>query len=336
MTTGWTRAESRVRIKDETKDILPSSFLIHSALFSGVSGSAENFGKREFKREQMKTLLLPSLLVCVSFCAFAQPSQKEQKSISNRNDPLIECQLTRQSDGMFAGKCLQPGGIEIPGTVAAGETFQLRLAPPATNEANLWRGTVGTDKDRLSPVGVDQSGAFRWMRYWAELTVVQVNADTFQFSFNPASSVTPTKDDLEILRRARKYFDDPAHWSHQPDPDVYAAATAFAKDPSLSRRGFCPTMGPRTLFCALYHASIEQTGEFWWGRPAVNAVRAAVTGDDASDKLRHPLMEFNGAAETKLADVQRIFDVAIAYVKERRNCGVQNWIWGGPVSKKCQ
>jgi cytochrome c1 len=133
---------------------------------------------------------------------------------------------------MFAGKCLQPNGIEIPGTVGAGGTFQLRLAAPATNEAKLWRGTVRNDKNDLSPVGVDQSGAFRWMRYWAELTVMQVNADTFQFSFNPASPVAPTRDDVEILRRARKYLDDAAHWSHQPDPDVYAAATAFAKDPT--------------------------------------------------------------------------------------------------------
>ena len=283
----------------------------------------------------MKTMLVPSLLVSLSFCTFAKPL-KEQKSSSDKNDPLIECRLTRQSDGMFAGKCLQPSGIAIPGTVAAGETFQLRLVPPAANETNLWRGTVGSDKNGLSPVGVDQSGAFRWMRYWAELTVVQVNADTFQFSFNPASPVTPTKDDLEILRRARKYLDDPGHWSHQPDADVYAAATAFANDANLSRRGFCPTTGPRTLFCVLYHASIEQTGEFWWGRPAVNAIRAAVIADDASDRLQHPLMEFNGAAETKLADVRRVLDVAIAYVKERRNCGVQYWVWGVPVSKKCQ
>ncbi len=83
----------------------------------------------------MKTLLLSSLLISGSFCAFAQTPQKDPKSTSDKNDPLIECRLTRQADGMFAGKCLQPGGIGIPGTVAAGETFQLRLAPPAANEA---------------------------------------------------------------------------------------------------------------------------------------------------------------------------------------------------------
>jgi hypothetical protein len=276
----------------------------------------------------MKALVLSSLFMSISFCAFAQAP--------HQSDPLIECRLTRQSDGMFAGKCLQPGGVGIPGTVAAGESFQIRLAPPAANEANLWRGTVGSDKNGWSPVGVDQAGAYRWMRYWATVSGVQLTKDTFQFSFDPASTIAPAKDDLEILRRARKYLDDVAHWNHQPDPDVYAAATAFAKDPNLSKRGFCPATGPRTLFCALYQASIEQTGEFWWGRPAVNALRAAIIADDTSARLQHPLMEFNGAPDKKLADVQRVLEVAIAYTKERRNCGVEYWVWGAARSQRCQ
>lgn len=283
----------------------------------------------------MKKLMLCSLLICVTVCALGQTSQKEQTAAGERNHPLIDCRLSRQNDGMFVGNCHQPKGIFIPGTVGPGEVWDLRLASPAPNEAGLWRGTVGSGSG-ASPVGVDQSGAFRWMRYWAEVSGVQLTADTFQFSFDPASTVAPTKDDLEMLRRARSYLKDSAHWSHQAEPDIYAAATAFAKDPSLSKRGFCPATQTRTLFCALYHASIEQTGEFWWGRPAVNAIRAAITGDDASENLRHPLMDFNGASETKLADVQRILDVAIAYVKERQNCGLQYWVWGTPVSKKCQ
>jgi hypothetical protein len=261
----------------------------------------------------MKTLLLSSLLISITLCAFAQTPQQQQTSTSGKNDPLIECRLTRQDDGMFAGKCLQPGGVGIPGTVGAGETFQIRLVPPVANEPNLWRGTVGSDKNGQ----------------------VQRTADSFQFSFNPALTIAPTKDDVEILRRARKYLDDPAHWSHQPDADVYTAATAFANDPILSRRGFCPGTGPRTLCCALYHASIEQTGEFWWGRPAVNAVRAAVLADDSYNQ-QHPLMQFNGEADRKLSDVLRVFDVAIAYTKERQNCGIQTWVWGAPISKKCQ
>jgi hypothetical protein len=258
-----------------------------------------------------------------------------QQSAAEKKHPLMNCLLARQSDGMFAGNCRQPYGVGIPGTVGPGEVWDLRLAAPVPNEAGLWRGTVRSGSG-ASPVGVDQAGAFRWMRYWAAVTDVQLNGDTFQFSFDPATTVAPTKDDLEILRRARVYLEAQGHWAHQPEPDVYAAATAFVKDPSLSKRGFCPAIERRTLFCALYLASIEQTGEFWWGRPAVNAIRAAISADDASEKLQHPLMDFNGAPEIKLADVQRVFDVAIAYVKEARNCGVQYWVWGAPVSKRCQ
>lgn len=238
----------------------------------------------------------PTTVAIVALVALVPCSLLRQAQAQQLNNPRIECRLTRQTDGLFAGKCFQPDGLGIPGTVAAGETFQIMLAPPAANEANLWRGTVGSDKNGLSPVGVDQAGAYRWMRYWAAVSAVQLTADSFQFSFDPASTVAPTQDDVEILRRARKYLDVPANWSHQPDVDVYAAATAFAKNPNLARRGFCPAAGPRTLFCALYQASIEQTGEFWWGRPAVNAIRAAVIADDAANKLPHPLMEFNGAA----------------------------------------
>ena len=138
-----------------------------------------------------------------------------------------------------------------------------------------------------------------------------------------------------ILRRARKYLDDAEHWNHQPDADVYVAATPFAKDPNLSKRGFCPATGPRTLFCALYHSSIDQTSEFWWGRPAVNAVRAAVLADD-SYNLQHPLMQFNGEANRKLSDVLRVFDVAIPFVKERQTCNVEYRVWGVTRSNHCQ
>ena len=271
----------------------------------------------------MKTLLLLFIVVSASLCALAQATQS--RSTPDKGDPLITCRLTRQSDGMFVGNCLQERD----------KIFELRLAAPAANEANLWRGTARAEDGAISPVAIDQSGVIRHWRYWVELTGIQIKPDLFQFSFDRTTTITPTKDDLEILRRARSYLDDAAHWNHGSDPDVTAAVPAFAGNPDLSRRGFCPATGPRTLFCALYHASIEQTGEYWWGRPAVNAVRAAVDAE-APTKLQHPLMQFNGAPETKLADVQRVLDVAMAYLKERQMCNVQYWVWGAARSNNCK
>ena len=52
--------------------------------------------------------------------------------------------------------------------------------------------------------------------------------------------------------------------------------------------------------------------------------------------MRHPLMQFNGSAETELENVLRVFDFSIGYVKERQMCGVQYWVWSEVHSKHCK
>ena len=233
----------------------------------------------------------------------------------------VVCNAVRGPDG-YAGVCLESGDT----------VFQLQLTAPATDR--LWRGTAVDQQGFAGSIGVDDS-VFRYGRYWAEVTNFRTTADTLSFSFSSVGSVTPTEADLAILEAARKYLAEPGHWSRDPDPDVAAAVKRFLDDPGLSRGGFCPTGRTRTLFCALYHASINVAGEFWWGRPAVNAIRAAVIAESAG-RLRHPLMQFNGAAETSLEDVLRVFDFAIGYVKERRMCNVQYWVWSEVHSKHCK
>ena len=234
------------------------------------------------------------------------------------------CRTTKQADAKYVGLC-----IERNDTV-----MELSLTAPLANEATLWRGAAKGD-GIISTVAVDQAGVFRYGRFWAEVKGVKVGTNTFEFSFHSDSTITPTEDDLRILQRVRSHFEDAANWNHAPDPDIAATVKAFLTDPKLSRGGYCPAPTQRTLFCAMYEASIAQTGEFWFGRPAVNALRAAVVGD-SGNRLRHPLMQFNGAPETKLTDVQRVLDIAIAYIKERQMCGVQYWVWGYTPSKHCR
>jgi hypothetical protein len=233
----------------------------------------------------------------------------------------ITC-TTARHDRAYLGSC-----VEQQDTV-----FRIRIAlhPPE----QLWRGTVTEGNGFVSPIAVDDS-IFRYGRYWAQITSFQQRPDSLLFSFRSSGSVVPGDDDLAILQAARAYLDRPSRWSRDPDPDVNAAVKQFLDNPSLSRGGFCPAREQRTLFCAIYHASLENAGEFWWGRPAVNAVRAAVIAESAG-RLRHPLMQFNGAPETSLADVQRVLDVAAGYLKERRMCNVQYWVWGETQSDHCR
>jgi hypothetical protein len=101
----------------------------------------------------------------------------------------------------------------------------------------------------------------------------------------------------------------------------------------LTKGGYCPTNSARTLFCALYDASIAEAGEFWFGRPAIDAVRASVLVE--APGLRHPLMEFNGATQTRHDNVLRMLDVAIAFLRQRRSCGAQYWTFG-PAYTHCR
>jgi hypothetical protein len=151
--------------------------------------------------------------------------------------------------------------------------------------------------------------------------------DSLWYEFSQDSLVSPSDQDLLILQRARVYLADSAHWSHVDDGEVEKVAAEFFQKPSLARGGYCLTGPRRTLLCALYHASIEVRGEYWWGSPAINAIRAAIIAQDTV-RLRHPLMQFNGATTTTLRDVQRVIDIALGYAKERRSCAVQYWIWG--------
>jgi hypothetical protein len=147
------------------------------------------------------------------------------------------------------------------------------------------------------------------------------------YEFSQDSLVKPTEEDMQILQRVRTYFADTTHWSHEEDGEVEKVMARFFNDPSLSRGGYCDAGPRRTLVCALYHASVEVRGEYWWGSPSVNVIRAAIMAED-TPRLRHPLMQFNGAPTTTAKDVQRLIDVAIGYAKERRSCALQYWIWG--------
>ena len=234
----------------------------------------------------------------------------------------VSCDLAVRTDGTYSGLCLE--GVDT--------VFRLNIKPPA--EDRLWRGTVVDARGFTSSIGVDDS-IFRYGRYWAQVSSFHRTRDSLSFSFPSTGSVEPSDADLAILRRAKSYLTEPGHWSRDPDPDVAAAVKQFLDKPDLSRGGFCPSRPERTLFCALYEASIEIAGEYWWGRPAINGIRAAVIAESAGT-LQHPLMQFNAAPDTDIRKVERVLDVAIAFLKERRMCNVQYWVWSEMRSAHCQ
>lgn len=83
-------------------------------------------------------------------------------------------------------------------------------------------------------------------------------------------------------------------------------------------KGFnCPPASARSMFCALYSASVSAAGAHWHFRPAMNAVREAIAS--ASKRpLQHPLVDFNNEPTRKLIDVQSVLDAALKSIQDRR------------------
>ncbi len=212
---------------------------------------------------------------------------------------------------------------------------RIELSIPSTPD-RLWRGKSVTTNHNTTVVALDTAQrSYRDFRDWYKLSELSVRGDTLAFAFSPAITIEPSSEDIQILQRARTYLSDASHWSHAPDGDVAKVATQFFQKPELARGGYCGNEAKRTLFCALYQASIDVSGEYWWGRPAINAIRAAVLSDPRPG-FQHPLMQFNGASDTKFEDVKRVIEVAIAFLRERQSCEVQLWVWGSPPSRLCQ
>jgi hypothetical protein len=82
------------------------------------------------------------------------------------------------------------------------------------------------------------------------------------------------------------------------------------------RAATCPHAGKRTFFCAIYDASIAEAGEYWHGRPALDAIRSAIS-EATGGRLRHPVFDINSDPTTTLSMLRGIFDEAQRLVSRR-------------------
>jgi hypothetical protein len=234
------------------------------------------------------------------------------------------CHLSWRGDTAYVGSCVQ-----------AKETLAvLSLRRPAATELSLFRGlrTAPIPIDRIA-LDTSSQPTYRDGRFWRNAQNVRASSTELNFTVDAGSATLPSDVDERILKRAREFLSDPSHWDHAADPEPEVAVPQFTRNPTLTKGGYCPTGSARTLFCALYDASIAEAGEFWFGRPAIDAVRASVLVQ--APGLRHPLMEFNGAAQTGHDDVLRMLDVAIAFLRQRRSCAAQYWTFG-PAYTHCR
>jgi len=109
--------------------------------------------------------------------------------------------------------------------------------------------------------------------------------------------------DLVIIQRADSLLSDTARWNRQDDRDC---GDDIAK-------------GKYSLFCALYKASVDLTGEYLHRRTVMQAIRFVIGKDFRSRFNHHRLMDFNNNPETSFADVKEVLKKAREVILNQLN-----------------
>jgi len=242
--------------------------------FRMASGRATGFEVRNYKNDLVATATRVS------------PS-----SSANATAQRIVCHLRRDTQGDYGGTCVQFNT----------EVARLTLRPPAASEAAVWRGTGALVEGTPGPVIVDlRSGGLQAERGWLGVSAVKQDAASLEFSFS-YEPPPPSAVDVEIVRRARAYLSDEAHWNRTDKNNMAAAPSA----------GFdCPATVARSMFCTLYLSSLEVAGYYAHFRPAIDAVRDAILAA-RKRPAPAPLVSFNNDSTTSLTDVQGVLESAL-------------------------
>jgi len=218
---------------------------------------------------------------------------------------LATCTLRRDGAGIYRGRCTRANTL----------VAQVSLKPPSRQSPTLWRGSAKfawRPQEEPSAVDMRKGGSIRAGTEWIDVRDVNVDSSGAVFTIDVDRRSLPTRVDLAILRRAKGYLVKPSQWDRSATPDsLITPARPFG----------CPKSTTRTLFCALYDASVAEAGEYWHGRPAINAVRDGVAA--ASKRpLRHPLFDINSDPTTTLTTLQNI--LADAEKRVQRQMAVAN------------
>jgi hypothetical protein len=219
----------------------------------------------------------------------------------------MHCDVLRTSDSAYAGRC----------TTNSRASALLILRPPRSGITGRWHGTgarvFGTvgdstkdmvDWQAFSPVFVDvgtPDSLFSWC--WCRVTRATVDTAGLHLDVDPRREAPATNQDLEVLRLVRTYFSDTTQWNRR---DERSRGISYCARNARSR----------TLYCALYDASLRVRSEFYIFTPANGVVRDAINAAMPNNNYRHPLTDFNNDPQIDFAAMTRMLDDAVRRMRE--------------------
>ncbi len=120
-------------------------------------------------------------------------------------------------------------------------------------------------------------------------------------SSDPSDAKPPvSRNDLQIVRRARQILDSPSKWNRSDDRK-------------------CPkTQRTYSLYCALEKATEQTSDNFEHRGAAMQEARFVI--DDVlavGNHYNHRLMDYNNDPKTTFADVQKFFSLLEERIKKR-------------------
>lgn len=241
-----------------------------------------------------------TLSPCISLMAVAFLIARADRAEAQ----VIRCEVLRTSDSAYAGRCSQNDT-----TVS-----MLVLRPPQDPRHGRWLGTQArifgegadtadiVDWTAFAPTFVDVGtgqGIFNWC--WCRVTKAIVDTRGLHFEADPDQRVGTSDEDVRILELTRSFFTDSTTWDRD--------------DPRNRAITYCPANPKaRTLFCALYAATVRVRGDNYWG-PAGAALQQALRAA-TSRRYRHPITEFNNDSAIGFDTFTDMLDDAVRRARE--------------------
>ena len=113
--------------------------------------------------------------------------------------------------------------------------------------------------------------------------------------------LAPSEIDLQILQRALQILHDESVW-HQEDE---RGCEDDKQQDSWS------------IFCALYHASLQVDSKYLHSRPAIKEARDVIREITYDRPFAHRLRDYNNLPETTFDEIQNVMKIAIERLKEK-------------------
>jgi hypothetical protein len=113
----------------------------------------------------------------------------------------------------------------------------------------------------------------------------------------------PGAVDLQIIRRADAILSDEGKWNRQDTRECNTTDQIWS------------------LYCALYQASLDVTGEFQHRRAGLEEVRKTVEELTQGTTFEHRMMNFNNLSSTSFTDIKKVLQITA----QRLAAGIGNY-----------